>query len=85
MPPLVLATMLLPAVPAIGPAGDETVRLAEPAAELRSEPVAVVVEQAKCALDVSVGAHVIVPLLTEIEARADAVTPTENGALEVAA
>jgi hypothetical protein len=28
---------------------------------------------------------VIVPLLTEIEARADAVTPTENGALEVAA
>jgi hypothetical protein len=34
---------------------------------------------------VSVGAHVIVALLIEIDASAAAVTPTANGALEVAA
>jgi hypothetical protein len=75
----------LPPVPTIGPAGEVIVRLAVPVGVLRSEPVTVVVEQAKWAVIVSFGAHVIVELLIEIEASAAALTPTENGALEVAA
>jgi hypothetical protein len=72
-------------VPKIGPAGEETVKVADPVGELRSEPVTVVVEHAKFAVTVSVGEHVIVELLIEIEASAAAVTATEKGALEVAA
>ena len=39
--------IVLPALPVIGPAGDETVRVAGPVELLRSEPVTVVVEHGK--------------------------------------
>ena len=77
--------IVLPALPVMGPAGDETVSVAGPVELLRSEPETVVVEHGKCRFVASVGAHVIAALLIVIAARAAAVTPTEKGALEVAA
>ncbi|MBV8750210.1 MAG: hypothetical protein JO103_10910 [Candidatus Eremiobacteraeota bacterium] len=77
--------IVAPALPVIGPAGEVTVSETESAESLRSEPVTVVVEQAKCTDWVSVGAHVIALLLIEIEAASAAVTATVNGAELVAA